>query len=134
MDKRFTRLALLVDQGPEAQGTRWQDQQEFTDLRDVLREVEHPALVLLGPPGCGKSTLLRRLELDFAVDALKAPTEAHISLFLPLSRYRAPNGTPLPSPQDWIAQEWQRPHHRQLPSLAELLASGRLVLLLDAIN
>lgn len=134
VDKRFTRLALLVDQGPEAQGTRWQEQQEFTDLREVLRQVEHPALVLLGPPGCGKSTLLRRLELDLAVDALKAPTEAHISLFLPLSRYRAPNGAPLPSLQDWIAQEWQRPHHRQLPPLADLLATGRLVLLLDAIN
>jgi formylglycine-generating enzyme required for sulfatase activity len=134
VDKRFTRLALLVDQGPEAQGARWQEQREFHDLRDVLKEVDDAAIVLLGPPGCGKSTLLRRLELDLAVAALSTPDEARISLFLPLSRYRARDGAALPSPRDWIAQEWQRPQHRQIPSLAEALGTGRFVLLLDAIN
>ena len=135
VDKRFTRLALLVDQGPEAQGARWQEQsREFQDLREVLLKVDDPALVVLGPPGCGKSTLLRRLELDLAVDALRAPAEGRISMFLPLSRYRAGDDGILPSPREWVAREWQRPLHRQLPPLAELLASGRLVLLLDAIN
>ena len=104
VDKRFTRLALLVDQGPEAQGARWQEQQrEFLDLREVLGAVEQAAVVLLGPPGCGKSTLLRRLELDLAVDALREPSEARISLFLPLSRYRPPQkGAALPAPREWI--------------------------------
>ena len=60
LDKRFTRLTLLLDQGPEAQGTRWQPQpRSFGDLREVLAETGETALVLLGPPGCGKSTLLR---------------------------------------------------------------------------
>ena len=75
LDKRFTRLTLLLDQGPEAQGARWQAQsrpEPFDDLRDVLKETDATALVLLGPPGCGKSTLLRRLELDLALDALRA--------------------------------------------------------------
>ena len=82
----------MLDQGPEAQGVRWQAQsrpQPFDDLRDVLNETDATALVLLGPPGCGKSTLLRRLELDLALDALRGPGgDAPLSLFLPLSRYR----------------------------------------------
>ncbi len=101
IDKRFTRLTLLLDQGPQAEGPRWQPQRSFDDLRDVLAEADDPALVLLGPPGCGKSTLLRRLELDLAVSALRADagTPAPITFFLPLSRYPASApGAPLPPP------------------------------------
>ena len=82
----------MLDQGPEAQGARWQAQSRprpFDDLRDVLNDTDATALVLLGPPGCGKSTLLRRLELDLALGALRGPGgDAPLSLFLPLSRYR----------------------------------------------
>jgi hypothetical protein len=43
LDKRFTRLTLLVDQGPEAQGTRWQAQQNtFDDLHEVLAGLADP--------------------------------------------------------------------------------------------
>jgi len=137
LDKRFTRLTLLLDQGPEAQGTRWQAQQNtFDDLRKVLVEAQEPALVLLGPPGCGKSTLLRRLELDLALDALRAaePEQAPLSFFVPLNRYRPTRpGAALPAPADWLAQEWAQ-RYPQLPALGELLQSGRLVLLLDAVN
>jgi len=73
LDKRFTRLTLLVDQGRDADGARWQVRPEsFDDLRDVLTAVAEtaPAIVVLGPPGSGKSTLLRRLELDLAAAAL----------------------------------------------------------------
>ncbi|HMW56186.1 MAG TPA: TIR domain-containing protein [Accumulibacter sp.] len=137
LDKRFTRLTLLLDQGPDAQGTRWQAQpQSFDDLREVLAAASETALVLLGPPGCGKSTLLRRLELDLALDALHAgeADPARFSFFVQLSRYRPPRpGEALPTPHEWLAREWA---HRQpqLPAFAELLASGRLVLLLDAVN
>ena len=137
LDKRFTRLTLLLDQGPEAQGTRWQPlQQTFDDLREVLAQAGERALVLLGPPGCGKSTLLRRLELDLAADALRAAAgeASPLSFLVPLNRYRpARPGEAPPLPGDWLAQEWSR-RYPQLPAFGELLASGPLVLLLDAVN
>ncbi|MBE2259301.1 MAG: SUMF1/EgtB/PvdO family nonheme iron enzyme [Rhodobacteraceae bacterium] len=138
LDRRFTRLTLLIDQGTRpGQGTRWQAQpNSFDDLREVLAAAQEPALVLLGPPGCGKSTLLRRLELDLAVDALRAadPAQSWLSFFVPFNRYRPTRpGETLPAPADWLAQEWAR-RHPLLPALAELLQSGRLVLLLDAVN
>ena len=100
LDKRFTRLTLLLDQGPDAQGARWQAQaRTFQDLREVLAEVREPAIVLLGPPGCGKSTLLRRLDLDLALDGLRsasddAPLE-RVPAAEPLSARRA-RARPLP--------------------------------------
>lgn len=134
IDKRFTPLTLLVDQGEEAQGVRWQAQsRSFDDLRDLLREVGEPALVVLGPPGCGKSTLLRRLELDMAVEALRNPgQDAPVSLFLPLNSYGKQGDAPL-SPQAWIEQQWQR-RGAALESFDTLLRQGRLLLLLDAVN
>jgi TIR domain-containing protein/NACHT domain-containing protein len=138
LDKRFTRLTLLLDQGPEAQGVRWEAQsrpQPFDDLRDVLNETDATALVLLGPPGCGKSTLLRRLELDLALDALRGSGgDAPLSLFLPLSRHRpARAGGDPPPPRDWLAEEWAQRYPR-LPGLPELLRRGPFLLLLDAVN
>ena len=65
LDKRFTRLTLLLDQGPDAQGARWQPQpRTFQDLREVLEEVREPAVVAArtarlrqehpaAPPGAG---------------------------------------------------------------------------------
>ena len=133
IDKRFTPLTLLVDQGEQVQGPRWQAQRQFADLRDVLAEVTEPALVVLGPPGCGKSTLLRRLELDLAIEGLRKPDEhAWVSVFLPLNSYRVLAESKL-SPRAWIAQEWQR----RAPGLASfdtLLGEGKLMLLLDAVN
>ncbi|HOL64310.1 MAG TPA: SUMF1/EgtB/PvdO family nonheme iron enzyme [Accumulibacter sp.] len=136
LDQRCTRLTLLLDQGPDAHAGRWQAQTKtFDDLRAVLAESGEPALVVLGPPGCGKSTLLRRLELDLAADALRAPhaQAAQTSFFISLSRYRQPGNAPLPEPLDWLSSEWQR-QQPQLPDLATLLAGGRLRLLLDALN
>ncbi|MCX7110939.1 MAG: SUMF1/EgtB/PvdO family nonheme iron enzyme [Proteobacteria bacterium] len=139
LDRRFTRLTLLLDQGDEAREVRWQAQPKpYDDLRTVLEDTGGQlALVLLGPPGCGKSTLLRRLELDLGVDALRQPgADSPVSLFLPLSLYRPPeDGIPLPSPQAWLEQEWaSKDPDGHLPKLGDLLNTGRLVLLLDAIN
>ncbi len=137
LDKRFTQLTLLVDQGPEAQGERWQAQQKpFTDLRDVLAAAPDRALVVLGPPGCGKSTLLRRLELDLGVAALRGaePGQAPLTFFVSLSRHHGPRPhDPPPLPRQWLAHEWSL-CSRNLPPFDEVLDSGRLILLLDAVN
>ncbi|HMX54449.1 MAG TPA: TIR domain-containing protein, partial [Plasticicumulans sp.] len=154
LNKRFTRLTLLLDQGQDAQGVRWQAQaQSFDDLRQVLAAaVDAPALVVLGPPGCGKSTLLRRLELDLACAALRAgggegepqgttsadadadADESVITFFVPLNRYRPANpGAALPLPGDWLTAEWAR-RTPDLPALADILRGRRLLLLLDAVN
>ena len=137
LDKRFTQLTLLLDQGPQTEGARWQAQpKSFDDLRKVLDEVREPAVVVLGPPGCGKSTLLRRLELDLARDALHpdAPEEAPLSFFLPLNRFRpSEEGEPVPACREWLAREWAE-RYPGLAPLPDLLQTGRLVLLLDAIN
>jgi len=152
LDRRFTRLTLLLDQGPEAEGVRWQAQpRPFDDPRDVLAATDAPALVLLGPPGCGKSTLLRRLELDLALAAcLSAPRApagsgagvaglaaiepVPLSLLLPLSRWRpARTGEEPPSPKEWLAREWAGRYPR-LPGLWDLLRREPGLLLLDAVN
>jgi formylglycine-generating enzyme required for sulfatase activity len=133
IDKRFTPLTLLLDQGEQAQGTRWQAQRQFADLREVLQEVNEPAIVVLGPPGCGKSTLLRRLELDLALSAMRDQAEgAPSSVFLPLNSYRFLTESKL-TPQEWIAHEWAR-RWPGLDPFDTLLRQGKLVLLLDAVN
>jgi len=51
LDKRFVQLTLLIDQGEDVQGVRWQhvEQRRYSDLREVLIErADDRALVLLG--------------------------------------------------------------------------------------
>ncbi|MFM9887298.1 MAG: DUF4062 domain-containing protein, partial [Burkholderiales bacterium] len=137
LDRRFTKLTLLIDQGRDTEGERWQPRPEpFDDLSAVLAETQdHPALVVLGPPGCGKSTLLRRLELDCARRDYAAPDNTGVvTFYVPLSRYRnAQTGEHPPAPADWLASEWKA-RARWLPALDTLLAQGCVFLLLDAIN
>ena len=115
LDKRFTRLTLLLDQGPDAHGVRWQAQsrpQPFDDLRDVLKETDATALVLLGPPGCGKSTLLRRLELDLALGALRGPSRCKIRAAMPRTAFSSPSAATGPRRPGAIRRRrgtgWQR--------------------------
>jgi formylglycine-generating enzyme required for sulfatase activity len=139
VDKRFTPLTLLLDQGEEATGERYQKQQtDFDDLRNVLaavKEEDFPVLVVTGAPGSGKSTLLRRLELDIANQALReidAVTKtAPLTLFLPMNAY-GQKGEGIPKPLDWIAQQW----NRQMSSVLKFDDALRqpLLLLLDGLN
>jgi len=154
LDDRFVELTLLVDQGEESAAGRWRaDEQRFADLGDVLAKVPDPALVLLGSPGSGKSTLLRRFELDTAIAALQNPLPAPrergrggrsprqgdgehglLTFLVSLNQYRPPHpGAPLPSPQAWLADRWSARHPHLVP-FADVVASGRLILLLDALN
>ncbi len=154
IDHRFVNLTLLLDHGEDAQGARWAapEGRRFTDLRDVLRErTDDPVLVLLGAPGSGKSTLLRRLQLDTAADTLHGDLDCKkedhkkedgkqedgkevgstevVTFFLALNAYKLDSG----KPGDWVNAEWRR-LYPQLPHLDALLAAGKVLLLLDAIN
>jgi len=139
LDKRFVQLTLLLDQGPDAQGPRWQAGRQFQELREVLDETPEQAVVLLGPPGSGKSTLLRHFELDNA-QAVPAhageqePTRDRLTFFIQLNEYkRRQPDEPLPLPGEWLAAQWQSANP-DLPSLETLLRQRRLTLLLDALN
>ena len=132
LNKRFVKLSLLLDQGEDAQGVRWQvSKRKFNDLAQVLDETPEQALVVLGPPGSGKSTLLRHFELELARGALGAPAggERPVSLFVSLSRYKN-LGVP---PIDWLAAQWHG-LNPALPAFDKELAGGRMTLLLDGLN
>jgi formylglycine-generating enzyme required for sulfatase activity len=140
LDKRFVQLTLLLDQGEDAQGLRWQRMSEtFHDLGEVLARVPEPAVVVLGPPGSGKSTLLRHYELDCAHGALTGQagadlSQAPVTFFVSLSDYKpASANASLPTPQNWLAARWAA-RYPELPGLDVLLRQRRLTLLLDALN
>ncbi len=131
IDRRFVSLTLLIDQGEDAQGVRWAapESRRFTDLREVLKtRADDPALVLLGAPGSGKSTLLRRFQLDTAADTFR-DGDNPVTFFLPLNAYKIDSG----KPREWVNAEWMR-LYPDLPKLDALLAQGKVLLLLDAIN
>jgi hypothetical protein len=140
LDRRFVQLTLLLDQGEDAPGPRWQSTSEkFQDLGEVMAMVTTPAVVVLGPPGSGKSTLLRHFELDCARAALAGNatadlTRAPLTFFVLLNDYR-PAGPEhrLPPPLEWLAEQWAA-RVPGLPSLSTLLREGRMILLLDALN
>ena len=152
LDGRFVALELLLDQGEQSEAGRWAAQEEcYDDLGALLADVTDPALVVLGPPGAGKSTLLRRYELDASIRALGggapgngqggadtagtgSPAEVPVTFFVPLHHYRpARLGETAPPPGEWLSERWAT-RYPALPALSELLAAGRMVLLLDALN
>jgi formylglycine-generating enzyme required for sulfatase activity len=140
LDKRFVQLTLLLDQGEDAAGTRWQSASAtFSDLKEVLEKVTEQAVVVLGPPGSGKSTLLRHFELDGARAALAEQcgddlSQAPLTFFVPLNDYKPDRANNLlPPPQNWLAEQWAA-HNPTLPALDILLRERRLTLLLDALN
>lgn len=134
LDERFVDLSLLIDVGEQTLSGRWQRQdKQYPTLREVLEDIKDTGLVLLGPPGSGKSTILRHFDLDQAVEGLRETSKA-VTFFIQLNRYKAARpGDPPPTPREWLNASWSArfPH---LPSLDDLLAAGRVVLLLDALN
>ncbi len=156
LDGRFVGLTLLVDQGEASEQGRWRARDErFEGLGALLASVPDPALVVLGAPGSGKSTLLRHLELDLAIEGLRAegrrprahapdaagsggqvpgPAASRVTFFVPLSTYAPPRpGAPMPDPGEWLAALWAA-RYPALPTLDALLAEGRMTFLLDALN
>lgn len=144
LDNRFVSLTMWVDQGEQAATDRWLAAPErYDDLGALMRAVPDTALVVLGPPGSGKSTLLRRLELDLAIEALRAgaarDVAAPLTWFVPLNQYRGDGAVEAggdvgpAEPGAWLAERWAS-RFPALPPFASLVAAGRLVLLLDGLN
>ena len=134
LDREFVALTLLLDQGEEMASGRWSAQPKtYRDLGELVRQVGAPAVVVLGPPGCGKSTLLRRLELEAAQKGLADPGQP-VTFFIQLNQYKAEGpGESAPAPMKWLAERWSA-RHPEMPPLPELLETGRMILLLDALN
>jgi len=139
LDTRFVDLTLLLDQGAEAQGPRWQAKSEsFQTLQQVLAATSEP-LVLLGAPGCGKSTLLRHYELENAqagLSELERSDDANppLTFFIQLNEFKGsrPGDSP-PLPLTWLSERWAK-SNPELPGLPALMKAGRMTLLLDALN
>jgi formylglycine-generating enzyme required for sulfatase activity len=134
LDREFVALTLLVDQGEETASGRWSAQPKtYRDLGELLNQVEDPALVVLGAPGCGKSTLLRRLELELAQKGLADPGQP-VTFFIQLNQYKGESRSEAaPAPIKWLSERWAS-RHPEMPPLADLLKTGRMILLLDALN
>ncbi len=129
LDHRFVNLTLTLDR-PEDQNQRWHPVNEppMRDLREVLEKAkDHPALVLIGAPGSGKSTLLRRLQLDHSQDRIDDGGE-EISFFVALNEHKGHE-----TPSEWLAKVWKE-RYRAMPQFEKLMAQGRMLLLLDALN
>ena len=138
LDRRFVNLTLLLDQGPEAMGTRFvadAQRPKYDSLATLLGDIDERAAVLLGRPGSGKTTLLLRLELERAWRALKGEADGERKVFfVSLGGYRAVDPRePPPSPGEWLAAEW-RLRRRGFDSFETYLQDGRLILLLDGLN
>ena len=128
---------MLLDQGAEAQGPRWQAKSEpYQTLQQLLASTIEP-LVLLGAPGCGKSTLLRHYELENAqagLAELKQSTDARLTFFIQLNEFKGhrPGDQP-PKPLAWLTERWAQ-QNPNLPDLPGLMKAGQITLLLDALN
>ncbi|GJL75726.1 SUMF1/EgtB/PvdO family nonheme iron enzyme [Nitrosomonas sp.] len=134
IDKQFTPLTLLLDQGEDHEGERYQRNTERYDLREILDAVDtgtEPVIIVTGGPGSGKSTLLRRLELDLASSALRSEdARAPLTMFLPLNDFGDKNS--FPKPVDWIKEYWAQ-KIKFLPDF-ETVYRRPLILLLDGLN
>jgi formylglycine-generating enzyme required for sulfatase activity len=130
IDSRFTPLALRLNVEDD------KVDKSYDDLRKVLRFLESKhlhALTVLGPPGAGKSTLLRRLGYDLAIDALRSPGDpARLPFYAELRDFKLTAQST--TPRAWLAEQWKARNYQHLGEFEDLLASGCLLLLLDAVN
>lgn len=136
VDTRFVHLTLLLDQGRGSPGTRFitsPTARSYNHLSELIADISAPGFVLLGGAGSGKSTVLRRFQLEHSRDNLNDDS-GKLTFLVSLNSYRADKlGDPLPSPREWLMNRWHEAYP-DLPDFDNLLTSGRMFLLLDALN
>ncbi|MEM7243742.1 MAG: SUMF1/EgtB/PvdO family nonheme iron enzyme [Acidobacteriota bacterium] len=119
-----TPLLDIPVSGPPGSGRRWPTLEETWQGTS-----DH--LLLLGPPGAGKTTALLLLE-KLLIEETLTTSEPRLPLSLRLGLEWQPDGGGS-SPWESVERRWARQHPR-LPSLSELQAHGRIVVLADGLN
>jgi hypothetical protein len=104
--------------GPEAQITT----ERLEDITEALNK--HPAFIIFGDPGAGKTTTLQKIAYEAAVSALSGKP-GRIPF---LARLSEQGERP---PFDFLQSEWGQ---HTGADLADDLAAGRVLLLLDGVN
>ena len=117
-------VALPETEGPSVAA----EMERHVSLNALMVARSEPVLVILGPPGGGKSTHLRLRERDLALAGLWRDTR-RIPVYFQLAHY--PPGEL--EPRAWMSRRWQD-RYPALPALNDLLAEGRVDLLLDGLN
>ncbi|MEJ2406489.1 MAG: SUMF1/EgtB/PvdO family nonheme iron enzyme [Candidatus Thiodiazotropha sp.] len=122
-DEMEVAFDLLRDRHIGRADTMAQEPQHFDDVLEVLGRA--PRLVVLGEPGAGKTHSLKRIAAELARGALEDGRRP-LPLFIPLGKWIEPKQTL----DDYLSQHleglgagWQ-----------QLLAQGRVALLLDGLN
>ncbi|MEO1420339.1 MAG: NACHT domain-containing protein, partial [Pseudomonadota bacterium] len=134
-DRRFVALSLLIDrrqngqaQGPERFNV---ERDRYQSLRGAVEDNDDCELVVVGPPGAGKSTLLSQYRYELCELGLQGKS-APIPFLVHLGGYGRDDGERVPSPDEWLAFQWQ--HVMPNLPLADAMATRPFVLLLDALN
>lgn len=132
-DQSFVDLSLFLDDdGVPGITPPYDVGRTFHSLEVALADLTAPLLVVVGDPGSGKTTLLAHLEQEVAAESLRGSGET-VPMVVRLAELPVPWAQNPQILRDWLDTLWAA-RNQHLPRLAEFVAAGRLLLLLDGLN